>query len=378
MSFNYIIFIANTFGCSIFIHKIIPLIFRHKNKSEHKPQLKHTLKVLCYAPGTKSAEAHMISILQSIDLTHQSVENNSSNNDNNQQLNDQSDLCFETTTGWFLLPMMSSQKKSDNGVSSKSDLTSSSLGDKLADALERTRMLLELVALQRENKHGNLSKRVRGSGATFDGKISNKAVLFLGMDSPELPLEEIIHGLHVSSGNTTTTSPPTATSSISCKMLSSHENNSKNINIGKAHMCPANDGGYGLLSVPKNAPSFEIFKGVRWSNSLTAVSQLKALTDSNVNVSIGKLMHDVDEPEDVEGLAMRLVHNANLGHENKTSIANENIQNNDVLTEFSSGVELSKSSASLNDCRHTFKALQDLDIIQQSLTFSVNEKKLER
>ena len=39
-----------------------------------------------------------------------------------------------------------------------------------------------------------------------------------------------------------------------------------------------------------------------WSHSLTAVSQIKALTDQNIQVNIGKIVYDIDEPNDVQEL----------------------------------------------------------------------------
>ena len=98
---------------------------------------------------------------------------------------------------------------------------------------------------------------------------------------------------------------------------------------GKAYLCPANDGGYGLLSIPYDAPSSKIFKGLRWSHPLTAVSQMKALTDNNVDVTLGKLMYDIDEPNDVKDLARRLV--ASNNNDDSNIIEEET---GDVLTSY--------------------------------------------
>jgi len=254
----------------------------------NQPILKNTLKVLCYAP--KSGEAQMISIIQYLNLPYPMIFDDNVDIDK-EQLNDIS---------WVLMPMKSTSD----------DLTSSSLGDKLEDALVRTRELLDT----RED--------------------SNKGVLFLGMDSPELPMEEIIHGLQVASSSS-----------------SSDENKQ-----GKAHLCPANDGGYGLLSIPYHAPSSNIFKGVRWSHPLTAVSQMKALTDIDVDVTLGKLMFDIDEPNDVKDLAMRLIDN-----DDDSSIIKEDTD--DVLTswthDMSPSVVIQQSFP-----HHTMKQLIDLNVIQ--------------
>ena len=136
-----------------------------------------------------------------------------------------------STDGWMLLPMTTA------------DLTANDLGDILTDILKRTRQL------------------------GVQGKV-----IFLGMDSPELPLEEL----------------------VGC--LASEE----------ALLCPANDGGYGMLAVPPQAPTDKAFQGIRWSHSLTALAQLKALTDNNIPVKLGRMMNDIDEPHDVQALCQRL------------------------------------------------------------------------
>lgn len=138
-------------------------------------------------------------------------------------------------TAWTLLPMISSTLTHN--------LRSPNLGQKLTDALQRVR------------------------------ELRNQTVVFLGMDSPELPIEEINHALSLKDES--------------------------------AHMCPSVDGGYGMLSVPVSAPE-TIFDNILWSHPLTAISQVKALTDHGVSVSIGRLMHDIDEPEDVHALCDRL------------------------------------------------------------------------
>mmetsp|Transcript_14178 Transcript_14178/g.30587 ORF Transcript_14178/g.30587 Transcript_14178/m.30587 type:complete len:360 (-) Transcript_14178:83-1162(-) len=296
--------------------------------------LNDTLKVLMYAPGTQSGESQMMSILDSLDISYNKIEKEPSvKNKKSDQITKTSDdeergyLSFDTD-GWVLLPMQKA---------SKSDLTSSSLGSKLEDALERIRKLLADMV---------------GKSSNVNNNNRNEAVLFLGMDSPEIPMEEIVYGLMQSNDHP------------------SNEKLSKNCNAsegktfhGKAHMCPANDGGYGLLSVPKHAPSAGIFSLVRWSDPLTAVSQLKALTDSGVGVSLGKLMYDVDEPGDVKELAVRL---ARLWDgENKTNCSSgENQSEDDSLTRLSFGIGTGVSAGlSKSYPHHTRKALLDLNVM---------------
>lgn len=247
----------------------------------------------------------MIGLLQSLNLSHQ-TENAYCADTHQQSIDACNSMDFD---GWLLLPMLSSTNGNTNAhQQSKSDLTSTTLGDKLIDALERSRRLL---------------KRRKQYDQDINNNNNNDAVLFLGMDSPELPIKEIVHGLQIAHGKS---------------------------NIGKAHLCPADDGGYGLLSVPHHAPSSCIFTGVRWSTSLTAVSQLKALSDSNVDVSVGRLMHDIDEAGDVQKLAMRLAQ----GDKRKTQV-------HDVLTEYSSGIIASDTTKP--NCYHTMQTLVDLGVL---------------
>jgi glycosyltransferase A (GT-A) superfamily protein (DUF2064 family) len=154
------------------------------------------------------------------------------------------------------------------------------LGSKLTDALNRARAL-----------------------------ANSSPVVFLGMDSPELPLDELHAALNL---------PETAL------------------------LCPAADGGYGMLSVPESAP-ISIFKGVQWSNPLTALSQLKALSDANVITKLGRLMYDIDEPQDVEKLCERL-----LRKEMPVTI-------HDVLIRSSAG-----NSSRTGTCTHTIQVLKQM------------------
>ncbi|KAI2506018.1 hypothetical protein MHU86_8429 [Fragilaria crotonensis] len=104
-------------------------------------------------------------------------------------------------------------------------------------------------------------------------RIKSGNVMFLGMDSPELPIEELEEAFR---------HPMSAT------------------------LCPSHDGGYGMLCVPLDAPD-DIFSNVLWSHPLTALSQLKVLTDRQVSTRLGRIMYDVDEPEDVRKLRDRLL-----------------------------------------------------------------------
>ena len=134
------------------------------------------------------------------------------------------------------------------------------------------------------------------------------------------------------------------------------------------YFSPPSTGGYGLISIPKHAPSSRIFSGVRWSQPLTAVSQLKALTDSNIDVSIGKMMHDVDEPSDVHHLVKRLLL---LRYRNNDTQTNSSKQSEtqivcDTLTSLSAGSSTSISITTPRPFpRHTWKALADMNFVVQ-------------
>ena len=127
------------------------------------------------------------------------------------------------------------------------DLQGRDLGDQLSNALREARGIVRTTT------------------------TDTSSVMFLGMDSPELPIEELEEAF--------------------CHPTS-------------ATLCPSHDGGYGMLCVPHNAPD-AIFSNVLWSDPLTALSQLKALTDCLVSVRLGRIMYDVDEPEDVRKLLER-------------------------------------------------------------------------
>jgi hypothetical protein len=201
------------------------------------------------------------------------------------------------------------------------------------------------------------------------------------MDSPELPMEEVVHGLRISSsssgrkgggGGFLPLSPRRTNGGGAPLPDGSGENGSgggceTTFVVAKAHLCPANDGGYGLLSVPRHAPSMGIFSGVRWSRPLAAMSQLKALTDRGVDVSVGSLMFDVDEPEDVRDLVARLTIGSRSrdegGEEEGEIIAGRG--GGDSLTRPSSGIDPAVTVVARR-CfpRHTWRTLIDLNVIR--------------
>jgi glycosyltransferase A (GT-A) superfamily protein (DUF2064 family) len=218
---------------------------------------KSTYKILMYAPGDSVGQFQMTRILEGLGIQDQ----------------------------WLLEPMISGE------------LGASDLGAKLTHALRHTRQYLK-------------------QEGQFDAPVT-----FLGMDSPELPLDELEAALSY---------PKVAT------------------------MCPAQDGGYGLLRIPSFARD-TLFEGIRWSDSLTAVSQLKGLTDAGVPVRLGRLMNDIDEPTDVKALAARLERRQRSKDEDATL-------EKDVLLQNSSGRRTLTS-----ECPFTIKALQQLNMLKDTL-----------
>lgn len=69
----------------------------------------------------------------------------------------------------------------------------------------------------------------------------------------------------------------------------------------KAHVLPARDGGYVLLSVPSNCQN-TIFDRIPWSSSQTCAAQIERLVESGLECELGETLDDIDEPEDLDRL----------------------------------------------------------------------------
>jgi glycosyltransferase A (GT-A) superfamily protein (DUF2064 family) len=233
---------------------------------------------------------------------------------------------------WILRPMLSA---SSSGVR---DLQSSDLGTKLEHALSQAQELL--------------------SGSSID-KGEDAGVVFLGMDSPMLPLEEIVEGLLC--------------------IEAYHGGNNKHPNQSVARMCPAQDGGYGMLCVPASCAKKRIFRGVLWSHPLTAVSQCKALTDHGTLVTMGQWMQDIDEPDDVFSLARQLV-----SFQNKI-VPSEPVNSQEErhvlqLPGQMMGLHSWKADIPPKDqylCPYSWNALIDLKVVQREITGHQNRDTME-
>jgi hypothetical protein len=232
-----------------------------------------------------------------------------------------------------------------------SDLKSANLGHILEDALIRAREVVLAAAAAAVTDDHDLNR-------------SSSSVVFLGMDAPELSL--ILNDIHT--GLWRSSLPiqqhPTSTTTTSTAML-----------------CPADDGGYVMLCVPPQADASRVFAGVHWSHALTAVSQLKALTDLNdndtngntkdsISVKIGRLAYDIDESQDVKRLCERLllVHQEEGTATTTTTNDDNKASDNDELVLYQNSNSGSSSSTRSGycvrsdhpECYFTRQALSDL------------------
>ena len=96
--------------------------------------------------------------------------------------------------------------------------------------------------------------------------LGTGAVVFLGMDSPEVG--------------------PTVVATALTRARRG----------AAAYMCPATDGGYTLLALPP-AASPKIFTGVEWSTENTCLSQANSIATRGIPVLFGPAFHDIDEVE---------------------------------------------------------------------------------
>jgi len=198
-------------------------------------------------------------------------------------------------------------------------LQSSDLGNKLAGILEQTRTIL----------HSRY-----GDAAPSDFAPS---VAFVGMDAPELPLSEISYALELASRR----------EHHECKR--------------KAYLNPSHDGGYGMLCLPYHAKT-AVFEGVRWSDPLTAVSQIKAVTDCGIDVELGSLMRDIDEAEDLLEFADRLSVLRRSGSEGG---GDKVADGDDVLSRPPRGVAPRQALQISSYCKHSWMAMKELGIIDE-------------
>lgn len=166
----------------------------------------------------------------------------------------------------------------------------------------------------------------------------NTTVVFLGMDAPQLPLTELI-------------------------AVCGDDDDDDTRATTTALLCPAADGGYGLLSVPPHADATAVFRNVVWSHPLTALSQLKALTDAHIRVTLGPLMHDVDEFSDVVALARRLGPQA-CGADGTAASESSLSRPSALVAQFPFATTPDATTmTTFSSCRYTRQALMDLGLL---------------
>lgn len=261
-------------------------------------------RILLYAPPTDVGKMTMESLLDRFSIPRQMPNDDDasdamSTRSYKSSRSDRKQGKSWNPEAWTLLPMSNEKINSEGDPIKQSskpvNLKSSYLSDILENALHRVRLRL---------------RKLKSDGP----------VIFVGMDSPDIPLDELAYALE---------------------------------DRKRARICPSADGGYGLLSVPSHAPAHRIFEGVRWSDPLTLASQLKALTDEDVRVTVGKVMYDIDEPNDLVQLVERL-------RESETNLDGNDDEKKDNLTNPPpTTVRQQRISGS---CLFTIQALQDLKL----------------
>lgn len=364
-------------------------------------RLDNVMKFLVYGPGDDYGQQIMTALLSDlnlpIEMTNEEVIASTSSKQGNGNHCDADDndsdgdevgvhhqnqlQCPKTLdcTKWHLLPMQT-PKNLNHGIDHergemddtiKRNLRSSDLGSKLEDVLTRIRDILSAV------------------GENNDNVIIDTPVVFLGMDSPELPSDEIVQAIQMAQTKYVKNNDNNGEKSQKWETADANNSKSQLYQVGKAYLNPAHDGGYGMLCVPSHAPP-SIFKGIRWSSSLTAVSQLKALTDNGVDVIIGSLMNDIDEPDDLMNLAVRLClqyssssssfSGINPSPKSFDSMKIKNEKYPDRLSECSEMIdtrctnsaeeeeensEQNEKDDKMHSCIHTFDTLLDLGLVQK-------------
>jgi glycosyltransferase A (GT-A) superfamily protein (DUF2064 family) len=152
------------------------------------------------------------------------------------------------------------------------------------------------------------------------------SLVFVGADAPELRLQDVRDALSLTNQ--------------------------------EALLCPAQDGGYGLLGVAVSSNNRHmldaLFRGVLWSHPLTALSQVRAAQLAGFGpVRMGPIMRDVDVPEDVTNLCQRLMY-PSTGDPSPDAAP---------VADSEFGCLRAPSSSAPGRCRYTRQALQELELL---------------
>lgn len=127
-------------------------------------------------------------------------------------------------------------------------------------------------------------EHVRGTNADDAGGggavTATPVITFIGMDCFELT-GPMVQDSMVRVSVSTSASPGTAS----------------------AHLLPASDGGYVLLTVPLDCDGSRIFERIPWSCGRTGRVQVQRLEEAGLSCVVGgEALPDVDEPGDLDGL----------------------------------------------------------------------------
>ena len=140
------------------------------------------------------------------------------------------------------------------------------------DSESEMRTLLDDVDLIPQSS-GDLGHRL--AAATTAARRVSQEVIFLGVDSPDVPIKFIdrIAGL-----------------------LASHD----------VVIAPAEDGGYWAVALGPRADAEKLFAGIEWSTGRECAQTLERAKHLGYNVALADQWADVDRPEDLSRLLERL------------------------------------------------------------------------
>lgn len=120
---------------------------------------------------------------------------------------------------------------------------------------------------------GDLGARL-ADAASHVGK-RHSAMLFFGVDSPDVPLNHIVHA---------------------AELVMKHP----------ISLSPTDDGGYWSLGVSHEVPLAHVLKDIPWSSGREAAETLRRAGEMGYHGVLGSRWDDVDRPEDLRRLIVRL------------------------------------------------------------------------
>jgi glycosyltransferase A (GT-A) superfamily protein (DUF2064 family) len=163
----------------------------------------------------------------------------------------------------------------------------------------------EVIDGDYESHSNNLSNILSNAVRTGQTRYATipTTVILLGMDAPEIPMLELYN--IITTPSLSLSSPLSQEPSVTLPLPPPITT------TPSAFLCPAYDGGYVLLSIPPlvHPETIQtIFQSVSpyWSHPLTAITQIKALSDVGIPTIVGPIVHDIDTPDDVLELIQRL------------------------------------------------------------------------